>query len=853
MSGKHFSKYFQKYYLFFASATTVLFLYACSTTKKVPDGEYLLTKNTFQFEDGKIHADDVPGYVSQKPNKKQLLLFPLGLWFYNATNPKYDSILNDYITYPSDMRNQKLRDSLFIRYNKPEYLGKSLMYDRFLHSIGQPPVILDQGKTEASANSIRKYFVYKGYWDTDVKFNHQLDSAAKKAEVDYLITHKDPTIIRDNYYDIADANIKNIYESDLTKSLVRGKEILDQSILEKEVKRINDLMKDHGYYKFNSSNEEIYFTADTLQSRKLVPLTLEIQRDSLDSPYKITTIGDIKIHLLEKIADTAKTKRDSLLGINIYKIDDQYSTMSLWRPVILKKGDIYQQKNLDLTKRNFASMNNFSIIKYDELPRKENDSILDINYYLAPLSKYDFKVATDLNYSQILNFGVSPSVDLTTRNIFGSAENLTTSISGIFGSVVNTKDIDKRSLAYEISAQTTLNFPRLLLPFKTWRLIPKRYSPTSSINLGASVQNNIGLGRINFNAGLNYFANVNDIVSHRLTLFNSQLSLTQNKDRYYDFFPADRDVRNLIFESYSPTLNQDFIDNKITSDELSAIILSDTNYVQSLSGDQITQFNTFLQSLVNKDRQTQDVLISSMIYNFTYNEIGKKDRPNPVHLNAKIESAGNLFSIFNSSEKEDGVVSGASKTIFKIPYSQFVKFDVDFRKYYSVFNNKHTIALRQFIGVGIPYGNSSTMPFVRSYFNGGSNDIRAWRVFGGLGPADAQYDEKVRAYIMSNVKLTTNIEYRMPFTDMFEGAAFIDAGNIWSLKADGSGDEFKFNKFISQMGVGTGLGLRINIAYITLRLDAAYKAYDPNQPIGDRWVLGNTWKPVLNFAFGYPF
>ena len=830
-----------------------MFLYACSTTKKVPDGEYLLTKNTFQFEDGKIHADDVPGYVSQKPNKKQLMLFPLGLWFYNATNPKYDSILNDYITYPSDMRNQKLRDSLFIRYDKPEYLGKSLMYDRFLHSIGQPPVILDQGKTETSANSIRKYFVYKGYWDTDVKFNHQLDSAAKKAQVDYLITHKDPTIIRDYYYDIADANIKNIYESDLTKSLVRGKEILDQSILEKEVKRINDLMKDHGYYKFNSSNEEIYFTADTLQSRKLVPLTLEIQRDSLDSPYKITTIGDIKIHLLEKIADTAKTKRDSLLGINIYKIDDQYSTMSLWRPVILKKGDIYQQKNLDLTKRNFASMNNFSIIKYDELPRKENDSILDINYYLAPLSKYDFKVATDLNYSQILNFGVSPSVDLTTRNIFGSAENLTTSISGIFGSVVNTKDIDKRSLAYEISAQTTLNFPRLLLPFKTWRLIPKRYSPTSSINLGASVQNNIGLGRINFNAGLNYFANVNDIVSHRLTLFNSQLSLTQNKDRYYDFFPADRDVRNLIFESYSPTLNQDFIDNKITSDELSAIILSDTNYVQSLSGDQITQFNTFLQSLVNKDRQTQDVLISSMIYNFTYNEIGKKDRPNPVYLNAKIESAGNLFSIFNSSEKEDGVVSGASKTIFKIPYSQFVKFDVDVRKYYSVFNNKHTIALRQFIGVGIPYGNSSTMPFVRSYFNGGSNDIRAWRVFGGLGPADAQYDEKVRAYIMSNVKLTTNIEYRMPFTDMFEGAAFIDAGNIWSLKADGSGDEFKFNKFISQMGVGTGLGLRINIAYITLRLDAAYKAYDPNQPIGDRWVLGNTWKPVLNFAFGYPF
>lgn len=832
---------------------TVLFLYACSTTKKVPDGEYLLTKNTFRFEDGKIHSDDIPNYVSQKPNKKQLLFLPFGLWFYNATDPKYDSILNEYMTYPSDMRDQKLRDSLFIRYNHPEYVGKRLFYERFMHNLGQPPVILDQAKTETSANSIRKFLVYRGYWDTDVKFSHSLDSAAKKAEVDYLITHKDPTIISDYYYNIPDAGIKGIYENQLQKSLVKGKNILDQSVLEKEVKRINDLMKASGYYKFNSMNEEIYFTADTLQSRKLVPLTMDIHKDSADSPYKITTIGDIKVHFLEKLSDTTETKRDSVLGVNFYKLDEQYKTMALWRPIILKKGDIYQQKNLDLTKRNFSSMNNFNMIKYEEILRKENDSVLDVSYYLAPLPKYDFKVSTDINYSQILNFGISPSVDLTTRNVFGSAENLTTSISGIFGSVVNTKDVDKRSLAYEVSAQASLNFPRLLLPFKTWKLIPKRYSPTSSIVVGTSIQDNIGLGRINFNGGLNYFANVNDIVSHRLSLFNTQLSLTRNKDRYYDFFPADEEVRDQLFKSYSPTLWQDFQDDKITSDEFSSLILNDSNYVQSLSGEQLTLFNTFLQSLINKDRQTQDVLISSMIYNFTYNEIGKKDRPNPFYLNAKVETAGNIFSIFNSKVQADGVVSGSSKTIFKIPYSQFVKFDFDVRKYYGLFNDKHTLALRQFIGVGIPYGNSSTMPYVRSYFNGGSNDIRAWRVFGGLGPADSQLDEKVRSYIMSNVKLTTNIEYRMPFTSMFEGAAFIDAGNIWSLKANGSGDEFKFNKFISQMGVGTGLGLRINVAYITLRLDAAYKVYDPNQPMGDRWVLGNTWKPVLNFAFGYPF
>ena len=831
----------------------VCFIYACSTTKKVPAGDYLLTKNTFKFQDGKIYEDEIPAYVSQKPNKKQLFFFPLGLWFYNSTNPKYDSILNEYMTYPSDIRNQKLRDSLFVRNNHPEYKGKGLFFQRFLHNLGQPPVILDEGKTITSANSIRKFLVFRGYWDADVKFAHTLDSAAKKAQVNYLITKKDPTNISDYYYDIPDFNIKNIYEEDLSKSLVQGRKILDQSVLEKEVKRINDFMKDRGYYKFNNSNEDIFFTADTLQSRKEVPLTMDIHKDSMDTPYRVTTIGNIKIHVIKKLADTVNTTKDSLLGINFYKQNQQYKTLALWRPIILKTGTVYDQKNLDLTKRNISSMNNFSIIKYEENLRKGKDSILDVNYYLAPLSKYDFKVSTDLNYSQILNFGISPSVDLTSRNIFGSAENLTTSISGVFGSVVNTKNPDKRSLAYEISAQAALNFPRLLMPFKTWKLIPKRFSPYSTIVLGTSVQDNIGLGRINFNGSLNYFANVNDIVSHRLSLFNTQLSLTRNKDRYYDFFPADRDVRNSMFNTYSPSLYQDFKDNKITSDELSGLIVIDQAYQSTLSGDKLTLYNTFLQTLINKDRQTQDVLISSMIYNFIYNQIGKKDQPNPFYLNAKVETAGNIFSIFNSKVKADGVLAGSSKTIFSIPYSQFVKFDIDVRKYFSFFNGKHTLALRQFIGVGIPYGNSSTMPFVRSYFNGGSNDIRAWRVFGGLGPADSQLDEKVRSYIMDNVKLTTNIEYRVPFTKMFEGAAFVDAGKIWSLKDSGIGDEFKFNKFISQMGVGTGLGLRINVAYITLRLDAAYKVYDPNKPLGNRFVLGNTWKPVLNFAFGYPF
>lgn len=853
-------KYFQKYYLFFSSATTFVVLLACSTTKKVPEGDYLLTQNNFSYEGEKVFADEIPSYVNQKPNKKQLLFLPIGLLMYNASNPKYDSILNEYATFPSEMRNQKLRDSLFIKYNHPEYVGKSLFTERFFHNIGQPPVILDQSKTENSANSIRKYLVYRGYWDTETKFTQKLDSAAKKAQITYHINPKDATYIDGYYYDIPDPAIKSIYEQDLNKSLVKNKQILDQTALEKEVKRINEMMKDNGYYKFNSDNEDIFFTADTLVSRKKVPLTLEIHKDSADSPYKKATIGNIRVFLLEKLADTAYVRRDSMRdGIKVYRLDHQYHQSSLWRPIILKNGEIYDQRNLDITKRNLASTNNFSIISYKENIRKNTDSILDVSYYLAPLPKYEFKVATDINYSEILNFGISPSIDLTTRNVFGKAENITTSLSGTFGSVQDTKNIDKRVIAYEVSAQTALSIPRLLLPVTYYKLIPKRYSPTSSIVLGASVQDNIGLGRIGFNASLNYLANVNDIISHRLTVFNTQFSLTRNKERYYDYFTGEAAVVNTIHDEYFkmyPDIKEQYDSQMITYDQVSELALDNQDFLINYAGTSTNNLNTyygFLQSLLNKERQTQDVLISSIIYNFIYNEIGKKDRPNPFYFNAKIETAGNLLGMFSKKETS-AITSGNIKTIFGIPYSQFVKFDFDIRKYFSFFGN-HNLVLRQFIGVGIPYGNSSSMPYVRSYFNGGSNDIRAWKVFGGLGPADLQTDPKVRAYLMDNVKLTTNVEYRMPFTSMFEGALFVDAGNIWSLKDSGFGDEFKFNKFINQMGVGTGFGLRINVAYITLRLDAAYKVYDPNVPVGDRWVIGK-WqplKPVINFAFGYPF
>ncbi|MGE8534951.1 translocation and assembly module lipoprotein TamL [Chryseobacterium sp.] len=869
MSCKHYKNSPQKYYKIISFATFVGLLYACSTTKKVPEGEYLLTKNTLGFEDKKEFFDEeLKDYIQQKPNKKQFLFMPLSLLLYNMADTKYDTILNEYMTYPGEMRNQKLRDSLFLKYNMKSSVGKSLLFDRLLHNWGTPPVILDQTRSEKSAESIKKRLTYRGYWDADVTFKHTLDSAAKKATVNYSIKHNDPTRIKDYFYNIPDQGIKGYYNYNLNRSLIRSGQILDQTVLEREVTRITDLMREFGFYRFNASNDEVYFVADSLKSRKQVPLTLEIHKDSLDTPYKISTFGNIDVAIVDEPGDYPKnTKKDSLRRIRFHTMNDKYKLSSIWRAIIPDSKKVFDQTKLDVTKRNLLAMNNFSIVKARDSLRQggmasPNDSIVDVLYVLKPLPKYEFKLGTDINYSQLLNLGISPSVDLTTRNVFRGAENLSTSLSGTFGSIRSTKDIDKRVAAYEISAQASLNFPRLLLPFNYYKFIPKRYTPTSSILLGASIQNNIGLGRIIFNTGLNYQASVNDQVYHKLTLFNTQVSLTKNKDAYYDYFVNDRRVKDEVFGNYfmfnpqTAQTGQDYKDGKLSVDEVSKEIIENDAYRGSLNQQGTDLLTAFTGTLVNKDRQTQDVLISSMIYNFVYSEIGKKEYPNAFYFNGKVELAGNILSLFNKKDNDGGVVTGPQKTIFGLPYAQFIKFDIDARKYFK-FNGNQTLVLRQFIGVGIPYGNSQDMPIIKSYFNGGSNDIRAWVAFGGLGPADSQVDERVRTYMTDNLKLTTNIEYRIPFNKTYEGALFTDIGNTWSLRNynDGYGDEFKFNKFLKQVGIGSGFGLRLNIAYVTARIDLAYKIYDPNKPDGDRWRFKyfQPFKPTVNIAFGYPF
>jgi len=181
-------------------------------------------------------------------------------------------------------------------------------------------------------------------------------------------------------------------------------------------------------------------------------------------------------------------------------------------------------------------------------------------------------------------------------------------------------------------------------------------------------------------------------------------------------------------------------------------------------------------------------------------------------------------------------------------------------RHYQILNENERFVYRLFLGGGFPYGNSNALPFVKQYFLGGANSLRAWNVR-ALGPGSYRPREDFTGYpnLTGDLKMELNWEYRFRMFWLLEGALFVDAGNIWSVNPadDRVGAQFHPADFFSEIAVGTGFGLRFDLSFSVLRLDMGLKMKDPSYPSGQRWLPGNrsinenniSW----NIAIGYPF
>jgi outer membrane protein assembly factor BamA len=227
-----------------------------------------------------------------------------------------------------------------------------------------------------------------------------------------------------------------------------------------------------------------------------------------------------------------------------------------------------------------------------------------------------------------------------------------------------------------------------------------------------------------------------------------------------------------------------------------------------------------------------------------------------IYFKFNSELAGNiLYAAFKASgaEKTDGAYE-----LFKVSFAQYALGDIDFR-YYNILNPGNKIVYRFFAGAGLPYKNSTALPFEKQYFSGGANSIRAWQVR-DLGPG-SYIDTTHTTYSnqTADIKLEANLEYRFKLFWVLEGALFVDAGNIWAINNNDNreGAQFKFDRFYKDIAVGTGFGTRFDFSFFIFRFDLGIKTRDPEYPDGQKWVFGSRQLGrndfVLNLGIGYPF
>ena len=259
----------------------------------------------------------------------------------------------------------------------------------------------------------------------------------------------------------------------------------------------------------------------------------------------------------------------------------------------------------------------------------------------------------------------------------------------------------------------------------------------------------------------------------------------------------------------------------------------------------------------------ENIFIMRAAYGFVYNSLrtpGSANlyRTNGYQIRAGVETAGNLLYGISKMLRMHQTADG-SYAIFSIPYSQYVKFDVDFSKSVRLSEN-NSLAWHAAFGLAIPFGNSKVIPYEKRYFSGGANSVRGWNVR-QLGPGRyAQKDGNIDFINQTgNLKIDLSMEYRSSLFWKFEGAAFVDAGNVWTTrgKTGPDGGQFRFDSCLRELAVAYGLGLRLNLNYFIVRFDGGMKAIDPAVPSGA--LHYPVFRPnfsrdfTLHFAVGLPF
>jgi outer membrane protein assembly factor BamA len=749
-----------------------LLFFSCNATRYVQEDEYLLHDYRIEIDNGKLDKKELNGYIKQKPNKR-ILFWRFYLSLYNLSSPEKDNGFN-----------------------------------RWLKRIGEPPVVYDSGLKERSAEQLKLYMRNKGYYHAQVSDTTYFRN--QRARVLYRIDPDKPYRIRDISYFFHDASLASPVLKDTASSVIRQGDLLDVDLLEKERQRIEGILRDSGYYHFDS--EYIYYEVDSTLSGNLVDVTLNIRNYPVqgsngriihtDHPvYRIRNVYLVTEYNADRI-NWNGTKDPGLADTVVYdNVHVVYKGEPDIRPSVVTQknyimpGDLYNATNESNTYRNLSSLSAFRTVEIRFSEVGERSNLLDAEVLIVPATRQSFTVRLEGTNSGG-NIGAAGNLTYRHMNLFGRSEQFDLSFTGAIETLRETGTSGYGNLL-EFGVEGRLRIPKFLLPFRTDQFI-RSFNPQTNIRLSLNFQQRPDYSRTLVNATFGYNWKGRGNFSHLVYPLETSLILTPYKSpEFQDWLEG-----KYLFYSYEPHL------------------IIDSRY---------TMIFTNQKLLKNQDFQN-------------------------VRLN--LESAGNLlysgYRLF-----APGQTTGEYQ-LFGVDFSQYVKADVDFRDY-NFFYEDISLVFRGFAGAAIPYLNSGAVPFEKQYFSGGANSIRAWQVK-NLGPGS--FNDTTRTTYPNqtgDLKLEVNLEYRFKLFWKLETAIFLDAGNIWSLSEDDDreGARFAFDRFHRELAVGTGFGTRFVFNFFILRFDLGVPLRNPYPIEGSQWLPGNAGISgrdlTFNIAIGYPF
>jgi outer membrane protein assembly factor BamA len=782
-----------------------------------------------------ISSETLEPLLPQKPNKK-ILKTPLtpGLYFYQLFAQKWPT---QKIRWQSELT--KLKEDYDLKTKNLDYSSEELAKlatkkekkvqkltrcinegNWWMRTLGEAPSYFFEQDAEKNVEKIATYLKNHGFFN--YKVSYKKDSIffqRGSVAVTYLINEGVYyPIKRNDSLVIKDPLVREIIAKEYQKSKLKIGERLSLENYNAEKERIEQLLKNHGYYYFSKDNISIKINAlDTAYTKGLGVVTYipsperTPKNPNYARPYPINSVqfisdGSSPSIPLPKI-DTVENK-----GIRYFFVNKRYSPALLDTKIDIRAGQLYSQENVLETQKKLYGLEQFQFtrINFDTLKGNLNTTI-----YAKPLDKYEFSVETggSVFAGGSLNKlvpGPFLSTSYKARNLGGSANSLETSFRFGFEAQAGFLRPDSVNRNLELGLNTSFILPEITLPNFIARAFDN-YSPQTRITVGAELIGRQEYNRFGFKIGSNF--------------------------------------------TWKPSANQYW-----------QVSLFDVNLINTSK--QTVEFQEYLKTLEsegnNLGRSFRRSFISSMSTTYTYTDNPYGQLSNGKYLKLYFETSGTTLNLLPNHK------IGFLRTLLgdSLQFYRYIKASADYRKYIPLSSKgKSLLAYRINTGFAYAYGDERELPYEKNFFIGGPNSLRAWRPRGlGPGSYSGSFDNP------GSIILETSAEFRFKLIHFYgdlNAALFVDAGNVWRFAgqstAGQTGSDFQVNRFYKEIAVGTGFGLRYDLSFFVIRFDWAIKVLDPAMK-GNTWVLfkNNLTDPTnpnnayqnpltLNFGIGYPF